>query len=326
MSRELPHAEILKTLPPGAGIALIRLRSLGDTLLVTPAAAALQRWRPDLRLALVVEARFAGVAAGNPDFAQVIEMGSGGAGRLRALAALRRFHPALAVGLHGGSTAAWMARMSGAPRRATFAGLRHGWVYNLKTPPKPAPAGRARLHTVEHVASLFEALGMPETALGPLRVFPQPNTVQGMKRRLTARGIEGPYAFLNVEAREPGMRWPRERFAELAAWLRRERGLASVTASAGAGEPIDGVALFAPTRVEELIALEAGASLVIGNDGGPIHIAAGLGKPIVALYSTTDIEVWAPWQARAKALQAAAIGNIEQTVVQSAVNEITIRP
>lgn len=322
MSRPPRLADALPGLPPGAGVALVRLRSLGDTLLLTPAAAALKAWRPDLRLAVVVEPRFAGVLAGNPDIESIISVPSGGLARMGALAALRRFRPALTVGLHGGSTAAMLAWASGAPARATFAGLRHGWAYNLVTPPKPAPPHRLRLHTVEHVASLFEALGMPETPLGPLRVYPQANTRAGMARRRSARGITKPYVFLNVEAREPGMRWPRERFAELAAWLRRERGWASITASAGAGEPIEGVALYASTRVEELIALEADARLVVGNDGGPIHIAAALGKPVVALYSTTDLEVWAPWQARARVLQATNLAELGLPAVGPAIDSL----
>lgn len=324
MTQPPGSADLLPGLPRGAGVALIRLRSLGDTLLMTPAAAALKAWRPDLRLAALVEPRFAGVLAGNPDFEQIIPVPAGAMGRMGALAALRRFKPALAVGLHGGSTAAALARGSGARWRATFAGLRHGWAYNVLTPPKAAPQGHTRLHTVEHVASLLEALGMPPTALGPLCVYPQLNTVAGMARRRAARGIDGPYAFLNVEAREAGMRWPRERFGELAAWLRRERGWASVTASAGAGEPIAGVALFASTRVEELIALEAGAEMVIGNDGGPIHIAAALGKPVVGLYSTTDLEVWSPWQARTRVLAADSIAAISIECLHQAVEALQV--
>lgn len=312
-------AELLPSLPPGAGIALLRLRSLGDTLLMTPAAAALRAWRPDLRLAALVEPRFAGVLAGNPDFATVILVPDGPAGRCRALAALRAFRPALAVGLHGGSTAAGLAFASGAPHRATFDGLRHRWAYNVFTPPAAPAPGRSRLHTVEHVASLFHALGLPPSPLGPLRVFPQAATVAGMRRRLEARGITGAYAFLVPEAREAGMRWPAERFAELAAWLRRERGLASVCASPGAGEPIEGVALFAATRVEELIALEAGAAIYIGSDGGALHIAAALGKPIVGLYSSTDLEVWAPWQARARLLRHVPLAALPLDSVTAAV-------
>jgi len=315
--------ELLPALPPGAAVAVLRLRSLGDTLLLTPALCALKAWRPDLRLAVAVEPRFAGVLAGNPDIDQVIEVPAGAAGRLRALASLRRFRPTLVVGLHGGSTAAWLARTSGARQRATFRGLRHGWAYNLHTPPLAPPCGRARLHTVEHAASLFQALGLPAAELGPLRLFPSPRARERMRRRLSERGLAGGYAFLSAEAREPGMRWPLPNFRELAAWLRRERGLASVMASAGSGDPVEGATLVAGTTIEELIALEAEADLVVGNDGGPIHIAAALGKPTVALYSTTDIAVWGPWQAPARLLQALPLAALAPEKVIAAVSELT---
>lgn len=332
---EAPHSERKRAaqqrvashvpaLPPEAGIAVIRLRSLGDTLLTTPALHALKVWRPDLRIAVAVEPRYSGVLAGNPDIAEIIEVPAGAAGRLRAVRALRHFKPALAVGLHGGSTAAFLARASGAPRRATFLGLRHGWAYNLHTPPKAPPPGRARLHTVEHVASLFEALGMPPTTLGPLQLFPSERARQRARQRLAQRGVTGPYAFLSTEARESGLRWPLPNFRDLAAWLRRERGLASVMASAAAGEPVAGATLISGTTVEELIALEAESELVVGNDGGPIHIAAALGKPVVALYSTTDIEVWSPWQARARCLQANPLAALAPDAVVAVLSSLLI--
>ncbi|HXR98762.1 MAG TPA: glycosyltransferase family 9 protein [Terriglobales bacterium] len=291
-------------------LAILRLRSLGDTLLMTPTLDALKRWRPQVQIAVAVEPRFRPVLAANPAVDQIIEVPNGAGGRLRALAELRAFKPGTVAGLHGGSTAAWLARLSGAPVRVTFDGLRHRWAYNQFTPPEAPPSGRAKLHTVEHVASLFHELGMPRDELGPLRLFPRAEARAAVRKRLAQRGIAGAYAFLNTEAREAGMRWPMESFQALAARLLRERGLACVACSAGPGIPVPGVTLVGGTSVEELIALEAEAALVIGNDGGPIHIAAALAKPIVALYSSTDVPVWSPWQAPAKILQANPIGTI----------------
>lgn len=318
--------EVLPALPAGAGIALVRLRSLGDTLLMTPALRLLKAWRPDLRVAVALEPRFAGALTGNPDVDSLIEVPTGLAGRARALHELRRFRPALSVGLHGGFTAAWLARASGAPRRAGFLGLRHAWAYNLHTPPKPPPPGQARVHTVEQVASLFEALGMPAAAPGRLQVFPRERTREHMRRRLAARGLHGRYAFLHTEAREPGLRWPPGHFRALAAWLRQEHGLASVSASAGAGEPVEGVVLVSGTTIEELVALVAEAELVAGNDGGPIHIAAALAKPVVVLYSTTDIAAWSPWQTPARWLQADPLAGLAPEAVIAAVADVATAP
>jgi heptosyltransferase-3 len=58
---------ILEQLPSGARVAVIRLRSLGDCVLTTPAPEVLRRNRPDLRVTVVVEERFKPIFEGNPD-------------------------------------------------------------------------------------------------------------------------------------------------------------------------------------------------------------------------------------------------------------------
>jgi ADP-heptose:LPS heptosyltransferase len=82
------------------------------------------------------------------------------------------------------------------------------------------------------------------------------------------------------------------------------------------------VTLVGGTTVEELIALEAEAALVVGNDGGPVHIAAALAKPVVALYSTTNVPVWSPWRTRARTLQATPMGELSVDQVLGAVDSI----
>src|SRR3972149_6528807 len=77
-----PSTAFLPELPAGARVLVIRLRSLGDALPVTPALRALKRWRPDLRLSVLLYARFASILAGNPDLEEVIELApAGGAPR-----------------------------------------------------------------------------------------------------------------------------------------------------------------------------------------------------------------------------------------------------
>ncbi|MGH9467031.1 MAG: glycosyltransferase family 9 protein [Terriglobales bacterium] len=311
--------EILPALPGGAAVAFIRLRSLGDTLLMTPAAAALKAWRPGLRTAVLIEPRFADVVRHNPDFDQVIEVPAGLAGRCRALGQLRAFRPQVVLGLHGGSTAAMLVRASGAPVRASFAGLRHRWAYNRLVPPQAPPAGRERLHTVEHMLSLLTGLGLPPVEAGALRLHVRPEARARMRQRLAQRGVTGAYAFLITEAREPAMRWPLPKFAALTAWLRQTYGLASVQASAEAGEPVEGATLISGTSTEELMALEGEAELVAGNDGGPVHIATALGKPVVVVYSTPDGAGGHPWLAASRwrprqPIEAIAVEEVEADI------------
>src|SRR5712692_9630552 len=98
-------ATVLDALPPGSRVAVIRLRSLGDCVLTTPALEILKRARPDLHLGIVVESRFAAVFEGNPDIDRIQWPGA---------AALRNWRPALALNLHGGTRSAVLSACSGA--------------------------------------------------------------------------------------------------------------------------------------------------------------------------------------------------------------------
>ena len=144
---------ILDGLPPGAAVALIRLRSLGDCVLTTPAIAILKQARPDLRLAVVVEARFAAVYEGNPEVDEIVQPET---------EPLRRWHPWLAINLHGGTRSAQLTMSSRAPLRAGFAHFRFQAIYNVRIPRAQEILGVERkVHTAEHIASAMFYLGAP---------------------------------------------------------------------------------------------------------------------------------------------------------------------
>src|ERR1700694_5936336 len=84
---------VLERLSPGARVAIIRLRSLGDCVLTTPAISLLKQARPDLKLAIVVEERFAPIFTCNPDIDALLTPD---------LAEIVRWRPELTLNLHGG--------------------------------------------------------------------------------------------------------------------------------------------------------------------------------------------------------------------------------
>jgi ADP-heptose:LPS heptosyltransferase len=99
-------SNLLARLPSRSRIAVIRLRSLGDCVLTTPALALLKAHRPDLHIRVVVEPRFAGVFEDNPDVDSISDK----VGRA-----------ALVLNLHGGTRSLWMTLTSGARYSAGFA-------------------------------------------------------------------------------------------------------------------------------------------------------------------------------------------------------------
>ena len=157
-------AGIVSELARGATVVVIRLRSLGDTVLTTPALCLLKRFRPDLRIVVVIERPFAAVLDGNPDVSEmlVLDRGAGFAERCRIASAIRKRKPALCLNLHGGTTSAWWTALSGARFRAGFQHYRMGWVYNVPIPRTQQILGRPpeqAVHTAEHQASAMFHLG-----------------------------------------------------------------------------------------------------------------------------------------------------------------------
>ena len=307
-------ATLLPALPQGAEILLIRLRSLGDLVLETPAIAALHSWRPDLRINVLVEPRFAPVLEGNPAIAELIF--SRGLGET-ALDLLRRKFPVV-FNQHGGPRSAMLTGASGSPLRVGWQGYQYSFLYNVAVPDAKQFYGAPAVHTVEHRISQFYFTGLPRGPIPRTQVFAQPDAIASTARQLAEKGIVAgaPYAVLQPGARLPDMRWPVAKFAELARWLRKEHGLASVVNLGARDEAIAAevrsemqncaAVMDAQLDVRELIALIAGSRIFVGNDSGPAHLAAALQRPSVVIFSITDPVQWRPWQCAHRIVQTGA--------------------
>ena len=301
-------------MPQGAEILIIRLRSLGDLVLETPAVAALHSWRPDLRISVLVEPRFAPVLEGNPAISELIF--SRGLGET-ALELLRRKFP-IVFNQHGGPRGAMLTGASGSPLRVGWAGYQYSFLYNVAVPDANEYYGTPAVHTVEHRISQFYFTGLPRGPIPRAQVFAQPDAAALVARKLAEKGIAAgaPYAVLQPGARLHAMRWPVAKFAEIARWLREKHGIASVVnlgarddqiAAEAQSEMRDcAVVMDAQLDVRELIALIAGSSIFVGNDSGPAHLAAALQRPSVVIFSVTDPVQWRPWQTEHRIVQTGA--------------------
>jgi len=311
-------AKPLESLPPGARILLIRLRSLGDTLLVTPALGMLKRWRPDLRLSMVLQEEFAPILASNPDVEDVIVLKRGGVqGALSVLSAqrlIRRRRYAACFNLHGGTLSALLTATSGTPYRLAAGPFRFRWVYTGVAPHSEEVMGRRGLHTVEHQLSVFCWAGLPLGEIPPLQLFPQPEARQAVQKKLAAAGLNQRtcYAVMVPTARFFTKEWPFERYAAVVRYLKERYGLETVLdCSPGDEWKLDAVdkacgrrlPRLVPLSIQELAALIEGAALFLGNDSGPMHIAAALQRPMVVLFGSSEASVWRPWRAPSVVLE-----------------------
>lgn len=297
---------ILERLPAGARVLIVRLRSLGDCVLTTPALSLLKQHRPDLEIAVMVEARFAAVYEGNPDVTVL------GPSKRAAI----RWRARLTVNLHGGPTSAVLTLASMAGIRAGFAHYRQGWAYNARIPRAQEILGEERkVHTAEHVASAMFWLGVPRQEIPRARLFAEP----------AGRG-ERPVLAVHPFASAAAKAWPAERFAAVARKL-RDVGRMEPVIIAGPGDDTTPFAEFRTMAgtLGEVKSLLKSAALFIGNDSGPAHMAAAFGLPVVVLYGASDPVVWAPWRTRSETIVSPeGLDRVETSSVLEAVERLGV--
>lgn len=307
-------SSLLEDLPHSSRILILRLRSLGDLVLETPAIAAIHAWRPDLQIHVLAEPRFAAVFEGNPCVSKVIfSTGYGETARL-----LRGERYAIVFNQHGGPRSALLTLASGSRYRVGWKGFQFSFVYNVRVPDAKEFYAKPVVHAVEHRMSQFCWTGLPRDPIPNARVFPQPEAIARVSEVLARGGVDrgAKYAVLQPEARLPGMRWPAEKFAEIARWLRAERGMASVVnlssadaeIASGIRNALQGCAVIPdPFSIRDLIALIAGSHLFVGNDSGPGHLATATGRPSVVIYGPTNPAQWHPWKTEYRAIHTDAV-------------------
>ncbi|MCC7340546.1 MAG: glycosyltransferase family 9 protein [Bryobacterales bacterium] len=271
-------ASAMDQLAPGSRVAIIRLRSMGDCVLTTPAIHLLKKHRPDLRIGVVVDDRFRDVYTGNPDVDELFAP---------SRSVLIGWRPRLVLNLHGGTRSAWMTALSLAPLRAGFAHFAMQSLYNVRIPRAQQILGEERtVHTAEHVASAMFHLGVPRTEIP--------------RARLSADRLEqhAPYCVIHPQATAAEKIWPAERFLALAGAIRGDLGLEPVFLGANDAElvPFEAFRRLSGAPLKEAMSWIQGASLFVGNDSGPAHVAAAFGRPGVVLFGGSDPVVWAPWQ------------------------------
>lgn len=268
----------LERLPSGARVTLIRLRSLGDCVLTTPAIQLLKTFRPDLNLTVVVEPRFRPIFENNPAITSLIPA---------EISKVALTHSQLTLNLHGGTTSIWLTIASRARLRAGFTHFRAQAAYNVRIPRAQEILGVNRtVHTAEHLASAMFFLGVPHQEIPRAQLFG------------AAAQRRGPYAILHPFASLPEKTWPADRFEAVARQLKRS-GIEPLLLCGPGESPsaVPGVEALAGIPLAESISLIRGATLFVGNDSGPAHIAAACATPAVVLFGGSDPVVWAPWRA-----------------------------
>jgi len=281
-------------------VLIVRRDNIGDLVCTTPLIDALRGRFPQGRIAAAVNTYNAEVLARNPapDAVFAYEKLKH---RTRALVPylLERMRVSAALRAERFDCVLVPAATPQALRLARA--VRAGRVIA----PEPA-AGNAR-HEVERTFELGRELGV-EGAPGPMRVFPDAERTAQLAKELG----NGPFAAVHISARRQAQRWPLERYVRLIAELSSERKVMLLWAPGARSDPRhpgddeaaarivadcagSGVVPVATADLGSLISALSLAGLVVCPDGGAMHLAAALGKRVVALFGDSPVERWRPW-------------------------------
>jgi lipopolysaccharide heptosyltransferase I len=284
---------------------VIRLSSIGDIVHTLPAVSALGRTYPQAEIHWVVETRYAGLLEGNPYVRSVLKLDTLGWRRhvasaatveetLRGLRALRESSYEAAIDFQGLWKSAFLAWLSRARERL---GLAEYW---LREPGAAVfyterVSARGRTHVVDQYLALAERLGAREDQWE----FPLPHTAEDdryVERQLALLGAEE-FIIVNPGGGWQEKCWAPENYAELLRALEARLPwkilltgstdeyavISEILKSAGARR-----AHYLASTLVQFIALARRARLFVGGDTGPLHLAAAVGTPVVAIYGPTD--------------------------------------
>ncbi|MCM2307882.1 MAG: putative lipopolysaccharide heptosyltransferase III [Sulfuritalea sp.] len=302
---------------------VIKLRHHGDVLLATPVISTLQRIAPQCEVDALAYADTAPMLDGHPALAQLHLIDRNwkrqglrrqSAAEWRLIQALRARHYDLVVHLSVHTRGAWLVRLL-RPRWSVAPKFRAGFWATSFSHLYPAQSDPQR-HTVETNLDSLRALGM-EPAAADKRVIMVPGAAAEARvaALLAQRGLAaGGFIHIHPASRWAFKCWPAARVAALCDALAakgwpivlssapdaNEKALIAEVAAARAGN----AGVQAPTidlsgqlSLKELAALTAQARLFVGVDSAPMHIAAAMGTPVVAIFGPSGDQEWGPWGA-----------------------------
>jgi predicted lipopolysaccharide heptosyltransferase III len=287
-------------------ILVIQTRYIGDTLLITPVLDGLRHAFPETPVTALVAKGSEAVLMGHPAVDEILSLDRSLSLRAQAsfLFDIRRRKFDLSIDLTRSDRSAIAGYASGAPLRVGYAGgrsIRDRLFYNLLI--QTRQAGPTVVHKVDEHLDLLRSLGLTPISDAPT-LHLSGEEIQRAETRAQQEGIDRPFVLFHPGARRWYKSWPPEFFAALGDRIVREIG-ASVVLVGGPSD-VETVAqirsemtqasvdLAGRLTLREMAGMMKLASVCVANDSGPMHSAAAVGTPTVALFGLTDPLRWGP--------------------------------
>ena len=284
-----------------SNVLVVKLRYIGDVLLTTPFLRVLRRGFPDARVTVLVNPGTGEVLRHNPDVDEVLCLPRTGLiPQVQCYRELRARRFDCVVDLTDGDRSAFISFITGARMRIGFnhENRLRGRLYS-----RCVQASYETTHVVDYHAMALPSLGLSMEGGEPILPLSREDHERADHVVESLQLDRTRWIMIHPAARYWFKAWPPDRFAALGDAF-HERGFQCVLVGSPDDRSIETeilqtakrsmISLIGNTRLLELAALMTRCRLFIGNDAGPMHMAAAVGCSVVALFGPSDPAVWAP--------------------------------
>jgi predicted lipopolysaccharide heptosyltransferase III len=302
-------------------VLVVRLRSIGDTVLATPSLIALRRFLPEAQIDILLEDWVAPLLEDSDLIDNIIsipnknslpvnkdKMSAKDLSSIRLLRAwsLRKTKYDVAINLHGGTTAAFFVRVSGARARVGYNNYQYNFLYTHRAPDSSQFWQQEHVQSAEQQLALLGSVGVPVSDKPKSQLVVTESARNSVENRLAKSKIQNPkskIALVHPAAAFASKQWATEKFARVAEFL-FDKGLNTVAVAApGEREVLENlkqqarvpIITFEDLSLPAITALASRAELFVGNDSGIAHIAAAVETPTVVIFGSSNIHHWRPW-------------------------------
>ena len=300
-------------------ILIVRIGAMGDVLHALPAVAALRLALPAAQLGWAVDPRWLPLLRDSTGHSPLLNrlhpvptklwkqhpLSRATVGSILAMRSeLRAEAYDLCLDLQGSIRSAIVSRLAGSPELV-------GSAHPRESPARLLYSRRVRVratHVVDQAAQLVSAALHHELHPSPVSL-PTDEAAEAWWR-LQAQAASQPFVFIVPQAGWGAKQWPADRFGDLARELTQAGFRVLVNQSHGE-DPLANAVVVASGEtaipitadLPQLIALTRRAALVVAGDTGPLHLAAALERPVLALFGPTDPARTGPWNTSGRVLR-----------------------
>jgi len=301
-------------------VLVVRLRSIGDTVLSTPSLIALRKFLPEVRIDILLEDWVAPILEGFDAVDNVLTFQKDSLeSRLQTAWKIRRNKYDVAFNLHGGTTGTFFVRASGAQHRVGFENYQYKFLYNHLLSSASDFWQKDHTHSAEQQLALLGFVGVPVSDKPKSRLIVTEKSFKTFEEKFNAKAqrrenakfflpkksfdLPDNFALIHPAAAFETKQWATENFARIAEYL-SAKGLATIAVATQKErgildnlEKLSGVPIltFDNLTLPEITALASRAKIFVGNDSGIAHIAAAVQTPSVVVFGSSNINHWRPW-------------------------------